>query len=166
MTGNNCILIFKLVWKFLKFFNFSIVRSGLGWIVCLLGVLCFVLIFYFKLYTIKEEASAPSNKYSWIIFSRVKFIRTFIISCVVVSITYVILLFENSHNIYSLHIFVISHVVLLFILIPKHYISQNQNLNLYLSVYHCQPPPVLPWQLPNNFDPNSVKLIFVQHKNE
>ena len=84
----------------------------------------------------------------------------------IVSITFVILNLQNSTNVYSLHIFVISHVIVIFILLPKYYISQNHNLNLYLSVYHCQPPPVLPWQLPNNFDPNSVKLIFVQHKNE
>ena len=47
---------------------------------------------------------------------------------------------------------------LIFILIPKYYICQNHNMKLYVSVYHHHPPPVLPWQLPNNFDLKSVKL--------
>ena len=47
---------------------------------------------------------------------------------------------------------------LTFILVPKYYINQNRNMKLYASVYHHHPPPVLPWQLPDNFDLKSVKL--------
>ena len=55
---------------------------------------------------------------------------------------------------------------MLFIIQPRYYISQNHNLKVYLSVYHHQPPPVLPWQLPDDFDPNSVVLTIVPHENE
>ena len=53
---------------------------------------------------------------------------------------------------------IIFNNTLAFILVPKYYISQNRNLKLYASVYHHYPPPVLPWQLPDNFDLKSVKL--------
>ena len=69
---------------------------------------------------------------------------------------------ENAY----LHISSILGTMFLFILVPKHYINQNPNLKLYVSVYNHQPPPVLPWQLPSNFDHNSVKLICAKYKNE
>ena len=73
--------------------------------------------------------------------------------------------FIFTWNIYVLHIR--SNLILLFafIIIPKYFINQNQNLKLYVSVYHWVPAPVLPWQLPKNFNPNSVNLIYVNHPN-
>ena len=44
------------------------------------------------------------------------------------------------------------------IFLPKYYIHQNPSLKLYVKYYHYQPAPILPWQVPNNFDPDSVKL--------
>ena len=66
-------------------------------------------------------------------------------------------------NIYVLHIRNIWSLFLAFIVLPKYYINQNQNLKLYVSVYHWVPAPVLPWQLPRNFNPNSVNLVCVNH---
>ena len=68
-------------------------------------------------------------------------------------------------HIYVVHIRNISSFFFVFILIPKYFINQNENLKLYVSVYHLIPAPVLPWQLPCNFDPNSVKLVSVNYPN-
>ena len=68
----------------------------------------------------------------------------------------------EMNNIIFLHINILLNTVIIFILFPKYVISQNQNLQLYVSVYHHHPPPVLPWQLPENFDCGSVKLTIVQ----
>ena len=62
------------------------------------------------------------------------------------------------------HIFYLLNMVLFCILLPLYYINQVPTLKLYVSVYHHQPPPVLPWQVPEHFDP-SVHLTVVQWKN-
>jgi hypothetical protein len=68
-------------------------------------------------------------------------------------------------HIYVVHIRNISSFFFVFILIPKYFINQNENLKLYVSVYHLVPAPILPWQLPSNFDPKSVKLVCVNYPN-
>ena len=68
-------------------------------------------------------------------------------------------------NIYVLRVRNILTLVLGFILIPKYFINANENLKLYVCVYHWVPAPILPWQLPENFDPTSVKLICVNYPN-
>ena len=50
----------------------------------------------------------------------------------------------------------------LWIFLPKYYINQNPSLKLYVNYYHYQPAPILPWQLPKNFDPDSVELNIVR----
>ena len=75
--------------------------------------------------------------------------------------------FVVTWNIYVLHVRDILGLFFAFILIPKYFINQNENLKLYVSVYHWVPAPILPWQLPENNIPNSVKLICVKYpKNE
>ena len=69
----------------------------------------------------------------------------------------------EMENFTFLHFHILLNIALIFILFPKYVISQNQNLQLYVSVYHYHPPPVLPWQLPENFDSGSVKLTIVQN---
>ena len=49
---------------------------------------------------------------------------------------------------------------------PQYFINRNENFKLYVSVYHHHPPFVLPWQLPSNFDSNSVKLLYVKSNEE
>ena len=73
----------------------------------------------------------------------------------------IFILFDEEVKSYHLHFINISHVAVLCILVPKCYINQDPLLKFYVSVYHHQPPPVLPWQLPENFQHDSVKLIFV-----
>ena len=59
-------------------------------------------------------------------------------------------------NLYVTHVRVLLYVTSLCIFVPKYYIGQNENLSLYVSVYHQIPAPILPWQLPENFDPTIV----------
>ena len=56
-----------------------------------------------------------------------------------------------------------SHCMCIFV--PRYYIAQNENLELYVSVYHQIPAPVLPWQIPENFNHKSVQLNFIKSKN-
>ena len=73
---------------------------------------------------------------------------------------------RDSQDQIQLHLIVLFIMTTLFIFVFKYYINQNHNLKLYLSVYHQMPPPVLPWQLPDNFDPSSVKLKFISYENK
>ena len=94
----------------------------------------------------------------------------FAISFMIVTLFYTIATVSSTlfnWNIYVLHIRNILTAFFDFILIPKYYINQNENLKFYVSVYHHVPAPLLPWQLPKKFNPNSVKLVFVDYpKNE
>ena len=123
------------------------------------------MIFHFKLHSLKEATHSPRNDF-WIVFSRFKYVFVFITSTLFVAIIFLIFNFADNHDIVFLNVYLLIHTAILFIFLERYYISQNPNFKLYLSVYHHQPPPVLPWQLPYNFDPNSVKLKFVLYKNE
>ena len=70
--------------------------------------------------------------------------------------------FFRNDSIIVTHIQVLLYIATVGIFIPKYYIHQDNKLQLYVSIYHQIPAPVLPWQLPDNFDPNSVKLVFVK----
>ena len=141
------------------------VRSGLGWILCLIGSLSFVVFFYCKLHSIKETTNSTRND-SWIVFSRFNNVFVLITAFLFVSIIFLTFNFDGNSDIVFLNVFVLMHTAILFIFLTRHHFSQNPNFKFYLGIYHHQPPPVLPWQLPYNFDPNSVKLKFVLHKNE
>ena len=71
--------------------------------------------------------------------------------------------FLFTWNIYVLHVRNILSIFFTFILIPKYIINENENFKLYVSVYHWVPAPILPWQLPEYFDPKSVSLICVNY---
>jgi hypothetical protein len=90
----------------------------------------------------------------------------FFIFAIISFVTASVLIRRFSDNLYFQHLFNLLNNMILFICIPKYFINRNENLKLYVSVYHHHPPPVLPWQVPSNFDPNSVKLIIVQSKKE
>ena len=66
--------------------------------------------------------------------------------------------FFQNDSIIITHIQLLLYIATLGIFIPKYYISQDDKLQLYVNVYHQIPAPVLPWQLPDNFEPNSVQL--------
>ena len=143
------------------FFCFSvIIKTGLGFLLCHFGSLIFLLVFHCKLHTIPDDSLEDGlKKYSNI--SCLVFILGF-----GVFIQYVFYFFIPSENKSHEEIDIILHHLLYlllyifwFIFVPKCYIKQNLNLAFYVSVYHQQPPPILPWQLPDNFDPKSVKLV-------
>ena len=62
-----------------------------------------------------------------------------------------------------LHFNILLNTIIIFIIFPKYIIIQNENLQLYVSVYHHYPPPVLPWQLPENFNSGNVQLTIVTY---
>ena len=141
----------------------SLIRNGLGLSLSTLGILFLFLLHHVNLRTIKE----PSNtRYPRISYSSMKLTVSFSLVLLFQAIASLFsILF--TWNIYVLHIRNIFTAFFDFIVIPKYYINQNENLKFYVSVYHQVPAPLLPWQLPKNFHPNSVKLVFVDYpKNE
>ena len=142
-------------------FIFSLVRNGLGFGLSTLGILLLLLHYHVNLRTMKEP---PKTRYSWISYSSQKFTISFMV--IIFFLTMIVLFsFLFTWNIYVLHIKNILIVFFSYVLIPKYFINQNENLKSYVSVYHLVPAPVLPWQLPSNFDPNSVKLVCVNYPN-
>ena len=137
----------------------SLIRNGLGLSLSTLGILFLFLLHHVNLRTIKE----PSNtRYPRISYSSMKLTVSFSLVLLFQAIASLFsILF--TWNIYVLHIRNILSLFFAFVLIPKYFINQNENLKLYVSVYHWVPAPLLPWQLPKIFNPNSVKLICINH---
>ena len=123
------------------------------------------MIFHCNLHSIQEAIQNTRND-SWITMSKFKSVFALIFANLFVSILFLIFNFDGNHEILFLHLFVLLHVAILFIFLMRYVSCQNSNFKLYLSVYHHYPPPVLPWQLPQNFDPTSVKLKLVLYKHE
>ena len=145
------------------FHIFSLIGNGIGFALSNLGILWLLLMFRCNLHSIKEQSSTRS---SW--SSSLMSFKFAVFFFVVIFITAISILFpfDHSKNIYLFHVKNNLLLIFTFISIPRYYINQDPNLKIYVSVYHHQPPPVLPWQLPRNFTPNSVKLICVSAKNE
>ena len=142
---------------FYLFLLFSIVKNGIGWIICSIGILIFLLKIQLNLRSIDEQTQTRNS-------NTIKFISV-CFGCISFITTAVLLSYINTEkNFYYQHLRTLLNNVILFICIPKYFINQNENCKLYVSVYDHHPPPVLPWQLPTNFDPNSVKLKVVQLK--
>ena len=152
---------------YISILNSSIILTGLGWILCTGGVFFFIVIFHCNLRTIQEPVPTTSRSNSWMMFfSRFKVVFAVTSSIIFVSVVFLIFNFDGSHDVIWLNVFCLVHAIIIFIFITRCYFSQNPNFKLYLSVYHHQPPPVLPWQLPSDFDPNSVILKYVLYENE
>ena len=147
----------------LSYSIFSLVRNGLGLGLGTLGILWLLLLHQVNLRTIKEP---PKTKSPWISCSSLKLTFS-LMFLILFQASTVLFSFLFTWNIYLLHLRFILNFFIAFILIPKYFINQNENLKLYVSVYHWVPAPILPWQLPENNIPNSVKLICVKYpKNE
>ena len=125
--------------------------DGLGQGLLILGILTFLLLFYCNLRTIKEPQKIQK---SWTPFSSPHFFKACLVALFICTMT----VFFQNDSIIITHIQLLLYIATLGIFIPKYYISQDDKLQLYVNVYHQIPAPVLPWQLPNNFDPNSVQL--------
>ena len=137
------------------------VKNGLGYGISAMAVLLLSLLHRLNLRTIKEP---PKTRYLWISYSSLKFTILSMFIILILAAT-VLFPFLFRFNIYVLYIKDILSLFFTFVLIPKYFINQNENLKLYVSVYHLVPAPVLPWQLPSNFDPNSVNLKYVHYPN-
>ena len=135
----------------LELSNFSPIVNGLGWLLCNLGSVLLLLVFHRNLHTVKELKPSRNAFSSNFIFSVIALTLFFGTSAILKNYVKIAALNTPQASI-------IFNSTLIFILIPKYYICQNHNLKLYVSVYHHHPPPVLPWQLPGNFDLKSVKL--------
>ena len=119
----------------------------------------FILAFHFKLRTIDDTTPCSSNSLlkprNWLI--------AFLLTLGFIAHWWTYIFIED--NILPLHIYYLANVALFTIVLPKYYISQIPSLKLYVGVYHHHPPPVLPWQIPENFNPNFVNLVVVQYQN-
>ena len=123
----------------------------------MIGILFFVAYSHVKLHHIKDPTSAKSITKFY-----VHFLSLFFSSLCFISILSQI----ERHNLHLLHAHLLHFVSVLFfgIILPKYFIRQNLNLKFYLNIYHHQPPPVLPWQIQENFDLGSVKLNIAKMK--
>jgi hypothetical protein len=133
-------------------------KNGFGLVICNVGTLIFLLKFIFYLHSLDEQEQSRNSKI-------VKFISVCFAIFSLVTASILISNF-NKDNLFFQHIINLLNIFILCICIPKYFINRNENLNLYVSVYHHHPPPVLPWQLPSNFDSNSVKLLYVKLNEE
>ena len=159
MTGKYIILIlFASLLYIYSFILFSVLKNCFGLVICNVGILIFLLKFRFYLHSLHEQEQSRNSKI-------VKFISVSFAIFSLVTASILISNFNND-NLFFQHIINLLNIFILCICIPKYFINRNENLNLYVSVYHCHPPPVLPWQLPSNFDSNSVKLLYVKSNEE
>ena len=139
----------------ISFHIFSFVCNGLGMVLCCLGIIFFNFIFHYNLHTMNEpEISEPWT--NWSFFSSIKFLVALLVGFSFLAT----IIFHQERNIIMPYLNVLCIMSIVYIIVPKYFtINKNHNLKLYVSVYHHQPPFVLPWQIPDNFDPNSVKVI-------
>ena len=136
------------------------VGYGLGFLLIIVGIISLVLSFHFKLHSIDED---PTVSKPWLGFSKTKTLAALIMGVVLGIVN----AFFDNDEMFLTYLRINCVMMLLYIIIPRYgMIEPNRNLKLYFSIYHHHPPPVLPWQLPTNFDPNSVKLIVVSSKEE
>ena len=136
------------------------VRNNIGLGLIMLSILSLLLSRHFNLRTIEEP---PKPRYLWISNSSLKVTIFFIFFLLLMFIAEHFSFIFFTWNFFLVHVRSMLGLSLLFILIPKYVINENQNLKLYVSVYHWVPAPILPWQLPESFDPKSVKLICVNY---
>ena len=131
-----------------------------------LAILLLWLLQHVNLRTIKEPPKTNYPPYlTYLKPGTLKLTTFFMLTIFFLNCVTMLFSFIFTWNIYVLHIRNISILLFAFIIIPKYFINQNKNLKLYVSVYHWVPAPVLPWQLPKMFNPNSVNLICVNHPN-
>ena len=150
-------------------FSFSIVKDGLGQVLILIGITIFIIQFNRNLHSIRDPdvekfKKKLDKKISSIFLS--KYFRT---ACFFGIFLVVMIIFfpykdNNAKNILVPHIQMLLFTTIQCIFMPKYYIRQNENLILYVKLYHQIPAPVLPWQLPENFDLKSVNLVVQKRK--
>ena len=144
-------------------------KNGIGYYFYYVGILFFCLMFHCKLHSLQDLSSgnARCNKLLKM-YSIHSLIGIFLLVLyVTLRLLYLSEYFHEKENVLiDDHIFYLVNLSLFCIILPKYYINQVPTLKLYVSVYSHQPPPVFSWQLPHNFDKNSVNINIVECKNE
>ena len=133
--------------------------DGFGQILIILGILIFVVLFHKNLHTIEEKQ--PLRRLPT--FLSFKSIGP---PCIGLFICVLLLFLRHDvdESLLLTHIQILCFVTTLCICVLKYYISQNENLEFYVSIYHKVPAPVLPWQLPEDFDKGSVRFEWIQKR--
>ena len=136
--------------KVLFYYSFSIVRNDFGLYLGIFCIIAFVLRHHMKLHEINDSTSKKSLA---------KDLIHIIIQCLFLIVLFLVSL-DGAQEKYIFIAHLKHFLLMLYFLIflPKYYIHQNPSLKLYVNYYHHQPGPILPWQVPKNFDPDSVKL--------
>ena len=116
-------------------------------------ILVFVLRHHMKLHVLNESTYKKS-------LVKVLFHTIVCLSLTITFLSSIVHIYKEDNSISHVKYFVT--MLYLWIFLPKYYINQNPSLKLYVNYYHYQPAPILPWQLPNNFDPDSVELNIVK----
>ena len=129
-------------------------KNGLGQALCLFGNITFILLFHLKLHIIKE--STESRK------SLAKYVFYIIFCFFFVLATFTLFSKIQRSSVLIAHFVHFLSFTLFWIVLPKYYIHQSSNLKLYVKTYLHYPPLVLPWQLPEDFNPGSVILDVVK----
>ena len=134
---------------------FSIFKNGLGTLLCVIFITIFVLRSHMKLHVITDPESTKSlaKYYIHIIL---------FLSLTLVLMTLLIII--KGYHVYTSHVKHLVSFLYFWIFLSKYYINQNPSLKLYVSCYHHQPPPVLPWQLPKNYNTDSVKVYVISQE--
>ena len=135
-------------------------KTGLGEILIVVGIAIFIGLFQRNLHSIEDPQRIRKSS----VFLSNKFISACFLGLFICAIC-VFLQFHDEKIFFVTHAQILLYVTTLCIFVPKYYINQNENLELYFSSYHQIPAPVLPWQLPEGFNPNLVQLTFIKPKN-
>ena len=126
-----------------------------------IGIIWLLVRFHRNTHTIQDPQAINNPLLS---LTSLKMFLTFFTGPILGFIT-ILLPWQKINNMYFIHLqSLIALCIAIFI--TRSYIKQNSNLKLYVSIYHLHPPPVLPWQLPENFNPDTVKLVVIKHKRE
>ena len=131
----------------------------------LIGITIFIIQFNRNLHSIRDPdvekvKKKLDKKISSIFLS--KYFRTACFFGIFLAVMIIFFPYEdnNAKNLLVPHIQMLLFTTTVCIFIPKYYIHQNENLILYVKLYHQIPAPVLPWQLPENFDLKSVNFDY------
>jgi hypothetical protein len=131
-------------------------------VLILFGITIFIIQFNRNLHSIRDPdvekiKKKLDKKISSIFLS--KYFRTACFFGIFLAVMIIFFRYEDN-NLLVPYIHILLFTTTIGIFIPKYYIHQNENLILYVKLYHQIPAPVLPWQLPENFDLKSVNFDY------
>ena len=134
----------------------------------LIGITIFLVQFNRNLHSIRDpDVEKVKNwldkKISSMFLSKFFTTASFFVIFFVVMIIFFPFEDNDAKNLLVTHAQLLLFTTLVCIFMPKCYIHQNENLTLYVKLYHQIPAPVLPWQLPENFDLKTVTFDYASY---